>query len=130
MTASKPSKHRIEHWTTVAVTALPIGWRNVWRDTDTTELIIEACAAVLLQETRAYTLRIDHPNSDGTYRPEFRDGTLDPPYETRAVFAQHTEFAGYLDPVEVDLSIGYLGVVAPDEDPAVRFPASDKETAE
>ncbi|MFC5834634.1 hypothetical protein [Nonomuraea insulae] len=96
----------IEIWTTVAVTPLPSGWRNGYRLGG--EIFIYPCPAVLLQEKRE-TSRFRVTESG---REVWNDSTLDPPYETRAVFAENDR--GTLDPAtDTD---NYIGTIGPDED--------------
>lgn len=78
---------RIEEWQTVAVAPLPPGWRNVYRDDDATTHT-HACPAVLLQELRAIRHIWDVPE-EGRYAIREKTWDMEPPYETRAVFADH-----------------------------------------
>lgn len=100
-------------WETVAVTALPPGWRNVYRTADGTLYEIP-CPAILLQEncgtTTVWTER------DGERLHHF--DAAEPPYETRAVFAD-TDY-GHLESAmgagDYPATVGtddYLGTVAP-----------------
>lgn len=75
----------IVEWETIAVTALPPGWHNVYRLDDKT-VQVSPCPAILLQEARAETMAWDE-YKDG--RPErcTRTEPAEPPFETRAVFA-------------------------------------------
>lgn len=72
--AEKPRRRVIE-WETVAVTALPPGWFNVYKDEG--KQLITPCPALLLQEARAVS---DDPT--GSVKT-----VHEPPYETRVVFA-------------------------------------------
>lgn len=105
-------RRTIDNWTTVAVTALPPGWRNVYR-LDDGSVVTDQCPAILLQEHRSRTLCTDVPTGDGKYDVHRREEELDPPYETRAVYATDDECGG-LDPA-MDVS-NYAGVAAPSED--------------
>jgi hypothetical protein len=64
-------------WRTIAVTALPTGWRNVYRDDD--ELMQTPCPAMLLQEYVA----------DTGPTPTSPDVPCKQPYQTRVVFADY-----------------------------------------
>jgi len=77
----------ITTWETIAVTALPPGWRNRYRDDDGTHHETP-CPAILLQEDRGTTKAWDELQGDG--QPPRRRShftAAEPPYETRAVFA-------------------------------------------
>lgn len=65
----------VEHWTTVAVTALPPGWFNVYRDDDDSEMV-EPCPALLLQENR----EVSHAGEVRNVEKQ------EPPYDTRVAF--------------------------------------------
>jgi hypothetical protein len=93
------------YWWTIAVTALPVGWRNVRRGEHAGELVVSPCPAILLQEDR---------NRAG-YGDD-HDGRL----RTRAAFAgSDPTWAG---PGVVTAADGmwtdYLGTVGPGQDPA------------
>lgn len=87
-------------WETVAVTPLPPGWRNVYRENG--EVRAYLCPAVLLQENRGKVAVWDD-----SFEP------AEPPYETRAVFAAWTD--SYLEPADV---MGYEGTISPGQEPA------------
>jgi hypothetical protein len=69
-------------WVTVAVTALPSGWRNVYRDKNGA-VTTSSCAAILLQEERYIIFGSTGPSSD-------REDTERYPYATRVVCAAFT----------------------------------------
>ncbi|WP_139813329.1 hypothetical protein [Prescottella equi] len=85
MSAPRPNRI-VEHYVTVSVIPLPLGWVNVWTLKDGSELA-EPCPALLHQEHREtdHVWDITHP--DG--RPGIRSETYpeEPPYDTRTVFA-------------------------------------------
>jgi hypothetical protein len=58
-----------DHWQTIAVTALPPGWVNVYKGPDETSYRVESCPGILVQE------RLKHNGHDLTER------------QTRAVYA-------------------------------------------
>ncbi|GGO70666.1 hypothetical protein [Nonomuraea cavernae] len=86
MTNRKPSRY-VEHWETVAVTALPPGWRNVYRHDDGPST--SPCPAILLQEHRSTVACWDIPLPEGHYDVRTEEKLMQPPYETRAVFADY-----------------------------------------
>jgi hypothetical protein len=53
-----------DEWETVAVTALPPGWRNVYRGRDGSPVVAEA-PAILLQERRRTVTVLERPGPDG-----------------------------------------------------------------
>lgn len=66
----------VEHWTTIAVTALPPGWFNVY-GSDNEPSFSEVCPALLLQEHR-----------ETSHAGEERNVTREKlPYDTRVVYA-------------------------------------------
>jgi hypothetical protein len=72
-------------WEEVAVTALPPGWRNVYREEGA--LIERPCPAVLIQENRGVHVSWDEPGTDAPLTRRTRFDAAEPPYETRTVFA-------------------------------------------
>jgi hypothetical protein len=89
MTDIKPERV-VEHWSTVAVTALPPGWRNAFRIEGEDSHILYPCAAILLQEHRSTEHVRYEMVADGHARAEYRNTTdHEPPYDTVAVFAYH-----------------------------------------
>jgi len=96
MTADGGSpRQRVEEtWVTVAVTALPPGWRNFVVVEGRTD--VSLCPAVLLQEHRATW-----------YYDDVREHvvTHSAPFNTRAAFATYTD--GRLEPA--DELTGYVG---------------------
>lgn len=101
----------VSHWETIAVTALPPGWRNVYTQSDDTETT-SPCPAILLQEHRLDSHCWDIPRADGTMSLHFQDKPCEQPYETRAVFADFD--GGNLEPVN---DVGnYSRTVGPGEE--------------
>lgn len=88
----------VERWHTIAVTALPSGWRNLHEDPSRTEepQWLEACAAVLLQELRSEDHVTESRRADGARALQTRNVRREQPYETRAVFA--AQRGGRLEP--------------------------------
>lgn len=109
---TKPKPRYVMHWDTVAVTALPAGWRNVYRGSDGTAML-SPCPAILLQELRETTKGFDYVGADG--RPDVQMETTKetPPYETRAVFADAD--GAVLEPA--DDAINYERTLGPGEQP-------------
>lgn len=86
MTAKNPdNRWTICDWQTVAVTALPAGWRNIYRQNDGT-VMTTTCPAILLQEGRGEIVSWDE-QQDGRIVRRSREEKFDPPFLTRAVFA-------------------------------------------
>jgi hypothetical protein len=90
MTMSTPEKplNRRHHtpWETIAVTALPPGWRNVFRQGEGDSLAEHPCPAILMQEARATSVSWDeYPGGQPVRRS--KETIAEPPCETRAVFA-------------------------------------------
>lgn len=77
----------ITSWETVAITPLPPGWRNVYRIAGDDSPHENPCPAILLQEDRGTTEAWDEPQGDGPMRRRSRFKAAEPPYETRAIFA-------------------------------------------
>ena len=98
----------ITHWETVAVTALPVGWRNTYAVDGLTET--EPCPAMLLQEDRGTTEVWDEPDGD-RFRHRDRYTPADEPYETRVVFASYSSDEAYLEPA--DDACNYGGTFGP-----------------
>lgn len=113
MNDSRSNIRQVIGWATVAVTALPSGWRNVYRQEDG-RLEESPCPAILLQENRGTTELWDELGSDGNTRVRQRFQAVDPPFDTRAVFAIVED--AYLDPVHV--VVNYVGTIGPDQDAA------------
>ncbi|MCG5462173.1 hypothetical protein MED01_007051 [Micromonospora sp. MED01] len=112
MSSQPQPGNRVEIWETVAVTALPLGWRNVYRYPDGT-VTTDACPAILLQEHRGDAIYQD-TNRSGQLESTSREVKCEPPYKTRAIYATN-DGGGWLDPVD---GIGnYIATIAPDEDP-------------
>ena len=99
-------------WETIAVTPLPPGWRNVYRDDDGA-LHATPCPAILLQENRGTTKAWDEPQGDGPPLRRSHFTAAEPPYETRAVFADWDHSC--LCPA--DEASNYHGTIAPGQDP-------------
>lgn len=109
MTESTPKPDRtIEIWTTVAVTALPVGWKNFYTARDGSTFPVD-CPAVLLQEHRSDELVY----GAGVGKQQHKVQACDAPYDTRVVFACGDEF-GHLEPA---LETGnYAGTAIPIRD--------------
>ncbi len=114
----------VEQWETVAVTALPPDWRNVYGNDDGS-VFTSACPALLLQEHREDKHFENVERDGGLYTRTNRVRTYDPPYETQVAFAAADEF-GYLGTAAA--SVNYLGTAGPGEDPSV-FVANKSEAA-
>jgi hypothetical protein len=93
MTGRKPDRY-VHHWETVAVTALPPGWYNVYHDDGAHQS--SPCPALLTQEHRETVECWDVQSDDGKI-VRTRTVSLTAPYEVRVVFADHE--AGSLYPV-------------------------------
>jgi hypothetical protein len=106
------NRRHVTIWETVAVTALPPGWRNVYREKDD-GLIEDLCPAILVQEARAESVSWDEYPAGKPARRSRRT-VLDPPYETRAVFADIE--MGHLC-VAVS-AINYAGTIGPGQSAA------------
>jgi hypothetical protein len=102
----QPRIREVPRWTTVGITALPEGWRNVYFEDDG-NWNHSPCPVVLLQEHRQTYLHITY--EDG--RTGEQRNILEPPYETRAVFAEAPDFPLELTPA-VD-TYNYLGTFSP-----------------
>jgi hypothetical protein len=86
--------HRIvKQWTTIAVTALPVGWHNFFSDASDGKEISEPCPAILLQEERSYVHYWDEARGDGTVVPRESEQLLDPPFATRVTYASNEKGA-------------------------------------
>jgi hypothetical protein len=107
---SDARSHR-RNWTTVAVMPCPPGWRIVYDicdigdDDDAADYTIRPCPAILLQELRTTSAYIVAESEVETIKHE-------PPYETRAVFADHED--GVLRPV--DEVSNFVCALGPGED--------------
>lgn len=116
----KPRQWTVEHWTTVAVVGLPMGWRNVYRDGEREEPWVWPCPALLLQELRETTHGRDVPTGSSTgapFRPEFTTEHHQPPYETQTVFAERDDFGGLCAACKAS---NYVTTIGPGEDhPAI-----------
>lgn len=100
----------VEYWTTIAVEALPTGWRNVYEDDGVQ--VPTPCPALLMQELRTTTHAWDHKRDDGTYELRTRDTHHELPYEVRVVFADHD--GATLTPAD---DVGnYVKTIGPGED--------------
>lgn len=103
-------------WETVAVTALPPGWRNAFKCVASDDGIVrKPCPAILLQECRSETESWDEPNVETGGAPfvrRFTETIHEPPFETRAVFA---DFEGvHLWPADDDSD--YICTLGPGEE--------------
>lgn len=96
MTTTTTETDEREVWRSVAVTALPPGWRNVFSDDD--GRYTAACPAVLLQELRE-VIHVTRVLREGSDTPRYASRTvrLEQPYETRVVFAFADCDNGHLD---------------------------------
>jgi hypothetical protein len=77
----------VKQWTTIAVTALPIGWCNFFSDASDGKELSEPCPAILLQEERSYVHRWNEVRGDGTVVSRESEHLHDPPFATRVVYA-------------------------------------------
>jgi hypothetical protein len=91
------------------VTALPPGWHNHYQHDDA--IGSYPCPAILLQETREKFDSWDETDHDGRTRRRLVEVRLDPPYETRAVFAA-VDGAELHEAAEAS---NYLGTTGPGE---------------
>jgi hypothetical protein len=111
MTRRSDARSHRRNWTTVAVIPCPPGWRIVYdiRDTrdddDAADYTIRPCPAILLQELRTTSAYIVAESEVETIKHE-------PPYETRAVFADQED--GVLHPV--DEVSNFVRALGPGED--------------
>lgn len=117
MTHNPPNYRETEIWTTIAVTPLAPGWRNVYL-LDDGELAVNPCPALLLEECRQVYRSWDATKNGKTDRVgSYREADL--PYYTHVAFGEN-QGDGL---VEAACDTGnYLGTVGPDEDPAVLKP--------
>jgi hypothetical protein len=96
-TCKRDARSHRRNWTTIAVTPCPPGWgivydiRGIRDDDDTADYEIRPCPAILLQELRTTSVYV-------TAEGEVETITHEPPYDTRAVFADHED--GVLRPVD------------------------------
>lgn len=100
-----------DEWETTAVTALPTGWRNVYRATNG-RTHSTPCPALLLQERRTIVHVHEEQSDAGTFVLSTQRNRLDAPYETRTVFGEVDEFTT-VSPAE-DTS-NYAGTWGPGE---------------
>jgi hypothetical protein len=111
MTRRSDARSHRRNWTTVAVIPCPPGWRIVYDirdlrdDDDAADYTIRPCPAILLQELRTTSAYIVAESEVETIKHE-------PPYETRAVFADHED--GVLHPV--DEVSNFVRALGPGED--------------
>ena len=116
-TRKRDARSHRRNWTTVAVTTCPPGWGIVYdirdirdisdiRDDDeTADYEIRRCPAILLQELRTTSVYV-------TAEGEVETITHEPPYDTRAVFADQE--GGVLRPV--DEVSNFVRALGPGED--------------
>ena len=110
-TRKRDARSHRRNWTTIAVTTCPPGWgivydiRGIRDDDDTADYEIRPCPAILLQELRTTSAYIVAESEVETIKHE-------PPYETRAVFADHED--GVLHPV--DEVSNFVRALGPGED--------------
>ena len=114
MTRRSDARSHRRNWTTVAVIPCPPGWcivydirdiRDIRDDDDAADYTIRPCPAILLQELRTTSAYIVAESEVETIKHE-------PPYETRAVFADHED--GVLHPV--DEVTNFVRALGPGED--------------
>jgi hypothetical protein len=79
----------VKQWTTIAVTALPIGWCNFFSDASDGKELSEPCPAILLQEERSYVHQWVEARGDGTVVSRESEQLHDPPFATRVVYASN-----------------------------------------
>ncbi|MER5649053.1 hypothetical protein [Streptosporangium sp. NPDC002524] len=104
----KPDRY-VPHWETLAVTALPTGWRNLYIDEGITS---SPCPAILVQERRADTHCWDIDLPDGSRDVKLKVVPCKQPYETRTVFADFD-----MANLEAADDVGnYLRTIGPGED--------------
>jgi hypothetical protein len=116
-TCKRDARSHRRNWTTIAVTPCPPGWGIVYDirdirdisdirdDDDTADYEIRPCPAILLQELRTTSVYV-------TAEGEVETITHEPPYDTRAVFADHED--GVLRPV--DEVSNFVRALGPGED--------------
>ncbi len=124
-----PLKHFVEDWYTVAVTALPDGWRNVYLDAKTGTLIVTACPALLLQELRSTARTQQIPGPPGQWRLDRHVEHHESPFDTRVAYAEDDETGGL--GAAVDLADDYQRTIAAGVEPhlAVGVHAADNRDA-
>jgi hypothetical protein len=113
-TCKRDARSHRRNWTTIAVTPCPPGWgivydirgiRGIRDDDDTADYEIRPCPAILLQELRTTSVYV-------TAEGEVETITHEPPYDTRAVFADQED--GVLRPV--DEVSNFVRALGPGED--------------
>ena len=119
--------HPIDHtsheeiWRTVSVTALPLGWRNVFRQADG-PLVSYASPALLLQEHIRDETRTYYRKEDGKPWISTEINHMEKPFVTRVIFAHYL-----VDDCELEVpnaSSSYVGTIEPGADPATFFTES------
>lgn len=121
MSADKPNYRSVEHWRTIGVTALPAGYRNVFKGEEVDYVM--PCPALLLQELLYTSESWDIPveKEGGRVRRAAHKHDERLPRDTRVVFGNADEF-GYLSPAN-DMS-NYDCTLAPgDPEQAKETPA-------
>lgn len=83
---AKQNRCFVEHWETIAVTALPPGYRNVFDGGEDGQMY-SPCPALLLQELRETVEAWDEESGGGKFRQLSKTHRETPPYMTRVVFA-------------------------------------------
>jgi len=76
----------VEHWRTIAVAALPSGWRNAYKDEDDGTFSESPCPAVLVEEKTGWTTYWDVEHNGKTHRAR-EPHYCEPPFDTRVSFA-------------------------------------------
>ena len=107
--ANPDNRRWVTSWETIAVTALPPGWCNVF--TETGGNLEFPCPAILLQEARSLTESWDVPGTDTVAIRRSETRAFDPPFQIRAVFANAD--GAYLEAVD-DIS-NYVCTIGPGE---------------
>jgi hypothetical protein len=94
---AKPRKRAVEIWHTVAVSALPAGWRNIYDGQNGENICVSICPALLLQELREVIHCRDVPTHNPAgppYRLTQFVERLEAPYDTRVVYAEDDDCGG------------------------------------
>ena len=119
MSDDKKNLRWIDHWRTIGVTALPLGYRNVYREDGVRrDVYLMPCLAVLLQELvyRIECWEEPYKEMPDGFRVCTEEHEETVPFDTRVVFADRED--AVLRPV--DEVSNYEGTIAPGE-PDPRF---------
>lgn len=106
----------VDIWRTVAVTALPPGWRAVHRGPKGLKVL--PVAAVLLQELRSRSITTRTFDDPDRATEDVSTQAQELPYDTRVIVSRISA-GGELIPDDEDTLIG---VLSPDEDVSVLLP--------